>query len=191
MSKRKRKQKQRPREREPMTPFYECSNLKAKEVDGPIEMDPRVTYLRNNHYQVDLMEIEPAEPFGRIIWLSVKRTDRRSMHDWRDLQQIKNMVVGSDIEAVEIYPAENRHVDTSNQYHLWCFPDGYRLPFGYGERLIMVPDHADGSNHQSLSRQRPFRRAEQPEDAMTTEEAWMKYANDPKFGTRGQGEDDD
>lgn len=187
MAKRK-KPKRKPR-RVPMTPFYVCDSLKMNGVDD-VPRDPRITYLRNNIYQVDVMPIEPAEPFGRIVWLSIKRTDRAAIHDWRDMQMIKNMIVGPEVEAVELYPAEDRLVDTSNQFHLWCFLDGYRLPFGYGERLVMVPDNADGSNYESLSRQRPFLPGETPDDALTTEEAFVKYSQDPKFGTRGQGETD-
>ena len=180
----KRKKKKPKRTHEPMTPFYVCDNLHG--IDGSdVPLDPHTTYLRNNHYQVDVRPVGDNEPFGRTMWLSIKRTDRAPMHDWRDLQQIKNMIVGEDVEAVELYPAESRLVDTSNQYHLWCFIDGYKLPFGYGERLVMVPDYPDGSNHESLSRQRPFRKGELPSDAMTTEEAFSKFSADPEFGTRG------
>lgn len=171
-----------------MSPFIVCDALKGS--DGKdIPLDPRITYLRNNHFMVDVMEIEPREPFGRILWLSIKRIDRAAIHDWRDMQQIKNMICGPNCEAVEIYPAETRHVDTSNQYHCWAFPDGYRLPFGYSERLIMLPDNPDGSNNGSRARQRPFRQGEQPSDAMTTKEAFAKFAGDPRFGTRAQGEE--
>jgi hypothetical protein len=37
------------------------------------------------------------------------------VHDWRDLQRIKNQLVGPECEAVELYPAESRKVDTANQ----------------------------------------------------------------------------
>jgi hypothetical protein len=39
------------------------------------------------------------------------------------------------VEAVELYPAESRRVDSANQYHVWAFP-GQRLPFGFAERLV-------------------------------------------------------
>ena len=60
-----------------------------------------------------------------------------SIHDWRELQQIKNAICGEEIEAVELYPA-SRLVDTSNQYHLWALPAGKRFPFGYKERLLIT-----------------------------------------------------
>jgi hypothetical protein len=44
------------------------------------------------------------------------------------LQWIKNDVLGENVEAFEIFPAEGRLVDTVNAYHLWGFPAGYRIP---------------------------------------------------------------
>lgn len=185
----KQKKKRKPsKRREPMTPFIVCDALKG--FDGKdIKLDPRILYLRNNHFMVDIIKFEPREPFGRILWLSIKRIDRAPIHDWRDMQKIKNMICGPSCEAIEIYPDESRLVDTSNQFHLWAFPDGYRLPFGYSERLVMVPDNTDGSNNKSRARQRPFRQGEQPDDAMTTKEAVAKFSDDPQFGTRAQGEE--
>ena len=189
MAKRKKKRRQPAARRKPMTPFYRCTSLQG--IDGTdVPLDPDAVYLRNNIYQIDLRLIEPTEPFGRIAWISIKRTDRAPIHDWRDLQQIKNLVVGKEVEAVEVYPAESRLVDTSNQYHLWAFIDGYTLPFGYVERLVMVPDNPDGSNNGSRSRQRPWLKGEQPDDALTTEEAFEKYSADEQFGERRQGDSD-
>lgn len=69
---------------------------------------------------------------GRIAHLSIKRHDREPIHDWRDLQRIKNDILGPECEAVELYPAESRLMDTSNQYHLWGSDDPtFRFPVGY------------------------------------------------------------
>ncbi len=76
-------------------------------------------------------------PDGAAAHLSVRRADRRAIRDWRDLQQIKNEIAGPDAEAVELYPAEARRVDTANHSHLWCMPPGVQLPFGYRERYVL------------------------------------------------------
>ena len=94
----------------------------------------------NDRYQVNV-EIVRA-PFGEgtsdVAWLSIKRRDRAPVHDWRELQQIKNMIVGEAHEGFELYPAESRLVDTANQYHLWVFMDpGVRLPVGYRNREVL------------------------------------------------------
>lgn len=105
----------------------------------------------NNRYFVLTRRAEPAQPFGMIVHLSIRRLDRGAARDWRDFQRIKNELVGAETEAVEIFPAESRLVDESNQYHLWCFPK-YRLPFGFTERSVL--DATDGTLGGAT--QRPF-----------------------------------
>ena len=92
----------------------------------------------NDEYQVNIEK--NSYSFGNIIhvWhLSIKRLDKEPIHDWRDLQAIKNMLVGEEYEAVEIYPAESRLIDSANQFHLWVFHhyDGSNkipsLPLGF------------------------------------------------------------
>jgi hypothetical protein len=124
----------------------------------------------NNHYQVILQPQIAAQPFGMVIWLSIKRQDRRAIHDWRDLQRIKNELVGPEVEAVELYPSESRLVDTSNQYHLWCFVNGLKLPFGYQDRLVLGPNVSTDPAVR-LAKQRPFRGHDRPNDVMTPEQA--------------------
>lgn len=107
---------------------------------------------KNSRYQVvidrDPAGLDPSWP--RLLHLSIKRIDRAPIHDWRDLQRIKNELVGLEHEAVELYPAESRVVDTANQYHLWVIAEpGLCFPFGWTERLVM-------SGTDGQSRQRPF-----------------------------------
>jgi len=70
---------------------------------------------------------------GEMTYLSIKRHDKKAIHDWRHLQQIKSEIVGGDREAMEIYPKESRVVDTANQYYLFVFPKGYQIPLGFLE----------------------------------------------------------
>lgn len=94
----------------------------------------------NDLYQVSVFRDNNAA--GQVlIHLSIRRLDREIIHDWRELQEIKNRLVGRECEAVELYPAESRMVDTANQYHLFCVPDPtYRFPFGFGTRLVSGED---------------------------------------------------
>ncbi len=86
------------------------------------------------------MAIRPEEDEApdelRLTWLSIKRHDRKPIRDWRDLQRIKNDVVGEDCEAVELFPASSRLVDSANQYHLWALPLGERWPLGFQTRFV-------------------------------------------------------
>ncbi len=105
----------------------------------------------NNRYQVNVSKAElHAEKWPEMIHLSIKRLDKETIHDWRELQTIKNEIVGVANEAVELYPDDRRVIDTANQYHLYVFKDPtIKFPFGWtvGKR--------DGSESGG-SKQRPF-----------------------------------
>jgi len=133
----------------------------------PDPMNQAVAVYVNSRYQVTLFRYPgnywPGMPL-EIVQLSIKRHDKREIKDWRDLQRLKSEIMGPEVEAVELYPAEWRMVDTANQYHLWCLPPDSAFPLGYVDgRIISGPVNPDGSN-PSGSRQRPFE--EEPEGAM-------------------------
>lgn len=85
----------------------------------------------NDRYQVVARTNE-----GGMTWLSIKTHDRATTIPWRHKQQIKNEICGPNREAVEIYPTEARLADSANEYHLWVFPEGIVLPFGFQEGLV-------------------------------------------------------
>lgn len=94
-------------------------------------------YWRNDKYQVSVFEDEATESFPALIHLSIKRNDRAPIFSWRDIQAIKNQLVGPENEGVQLFPAESRLVDGANQYHLWCFKDPeMRFPFGFANRVV-------------------------------------------------------
>jgi hypothetical protein len=114
-----------------------------------------MTQYANNFYSVSLRPGITAEGWVcPMTELSVKRQDRAAVHDWRDLQRIKNELVGPEHEAFEIYPAESRLVDTANQYYLWVFEDPeVRIPFGFTQRDVAGPKRVRATGGD----QRPFR----------------------------------
>lgn len=73
---------------------------------------------------------------GTVSVLSIHRRDRKPIRDWRHMQRIKNDVAGPEVEAVELYPAESRLMDTANEYWLWCLPPGERWGFGFANREV-------------------------------------------------------
>lgn len=91
---------------------------------------------QNSRYQVLIKYIAAKdENSPPLIHLSIRSLDRTAQHDWRDFQRIKTEILGPEEEAIELYPAESRMVDGSNQYHLWCIK-GFKWPFGFNERLV-------------------------------------------------------
>lgn len=81
-----------------------------------------------------------GQGFPPMDWLSIRRDDRAPIRDWRHMQAIKNQVCGPDAEGFEIYPADDRLVDTANQFHLWVFRDGLRIPVGWHEGRQVTDD---------------------------------------------------
>ena len=140
---------------EDMGPWEQCA---------PLDIHPGADVFRNRKYQV-IRHHYAEGPLGPMTYLSIKRLDRQPARDWRELQWIKNELVGEEWEGVELFPAESRLVDNANQYHLWVFPS--RLPFGFDERLVTTPEGAAVSG----ATQRPFPPGRQPEDACGPEEA--------------------
>ena len=86
----------------------------------------------NETYQVAVRRIDEE-----WFHLSIKRNDREPIRDWREFQQIKNQILGEECEAMELYPAESRLVDTANSFHLFGTTNPkFRFPVGFQERLV-------------------------------------------------------
>jgi hypothetical protein len=62
---------------------------------------------KNDEYQVNINKnSEHRFSDDTVVWhLSIKRIDKKPIHDWRDLQAIKTALVGPEFEAIELYPA--------------------------------------------------------------------------------------
>jgi len=87
---------------------------------------------RNDLYQVGVNFFPP------FAHLAIRRHDGQPCKDWLHFQQIKNEIIGPEYEAIELYPAESRLVDSSEEYRLWVHtsPD-YRFPVGFGRRFVL------------------------------------------------------
>lgn len=98
--------------------------------------EPLRTWANNTYVvlEFELASTTAGEP--PLTHLLVRRHDHTAVHDWRHLQRVKNDVCGPEREAIEIFPAESRLVDTSNQFHLWVLPAGEQVPFGYPARMV-------------------------------------------------------
>jgi hypothetical protein len=88
-------------------------------------------YWINDLYQVQVRR------YADLTHINIRRRDGGPiLRDWRHFQQIKNELVGTEAEAVELYPAESRKWDEANKYHLWCLTDGSRFPFDFDDRHV-------------------------------------------------------
>ena len=109
-----------------------------KEVQALIEQNETNPYYVNNLYQVKIRTEYNDFVRSDVVHLSIKRKDKNPVHNWRHFQQIKNELVGPENEAIELYPAESRLVDSANQYHLWVIADpSKRIKIGFDNgRLV-------------------------------------------------------
>jgi hypothetical protein len=101
-------------------------------VEDMIQKLGTLQIFANDVYVVRVRNMSP------FIQLNIARHDGQPCTSWRDLQQIKNELVGAEYEGVELFPAESRLVDTSNEYHLWVHSDRkYRFPMGFWRRMVL------------------------------------------------------
>lgn len=127
--------------------------MQRKDTDPSFEWNPSLPIqLRsdecwlNDRYQCLVKYLRrTSEPDAQVgpdgmVHLSIHTLDRSPVRNWRHLQQIKNEVCGEIRTGVEIFPPEHMLTDTSNEYHLWVYPEGFELGFGLGEDPVVSDD---------------------------------------------------
>ncbi len=131
-------------------------NIHKETINRLYEQMQREVLYKSEHYQVAIdKETQHGFP-GCVVWhLSVKRNDKEVIFDWRDMQDIKNKLVGPEYEAIQLFPAESRLVDTANQFHFYAFVRGPesgsrkdrkppRIPIGWTSRMVMNDQFING-----------------------------------------------
>jgi hypothetical protein len=88
----------------------------------------------NDRYTVGVQYLDGNR--DGFVELSVHNHNRTPHVPWRHMQQIKNEILGGDREAVQIFPAEDRLVDTANEFWLYVYPTG-KAPMRRGKKLGM------------------------------------------------------
>jgi hypothetical protein len=103
----------------------------------PDRRTPNSDIYLNSRYQVHL-ERHASEKEGMpdLIHLSFRRLDYRTLVPFEDKLRIKDELVNSECEGVELYVSRSREVDMANQYHLWVIEStSFRFPVGTNFRL--------------------------------------------------------
>ena len=91
----------------------------------------------------DLYEVALSPTGIDALQITVQRRDGSLFKDWRHFQEIKNQMAGPEREAVELYPAESRKVDTTNKWHLWVLPEGVTVELGWEKRDVSYKEIRD------------------------------------------------
>jgi hypothetical protein len=128
----------------------------------PLRQDAQDPHLWGND-QVSASMLKTTLPNGTgYAQIGYHRRDRAPIRDWRIGQRIKNQLCGPEWEAIELYPAESRKVDTANEYHLWCIEG--QFPFGFEEPdlatqaqldEIAIPPNANRDGEGPVQRDNP------------------------------------
>lgn len=141
-----------------LVPDAELAEQARTDPDVARVLEDSKEIWRNDQY----VAIVRRFPEGGVASLSIRRDDRKAIRDWRHLQRVKNDIAGPHVEAVELFPDEDRLLDTANQYWLWCMPPGVRMPLGWDTKRIV-----DGDNDPRFprSQQRPIEDEQKENDA--------------------------
>ncbi len=120
--------------------------IAARMADGMTRASAKEQYRKEKaqrvfespRYRVFLQAHGP----DNCMWhISIRPLCSTPRHDWREMQDIKNQILGPEFEAVELFPAESRLMDECNQFHLFaCTSAEERMPFGHwGKRVADEP----------------------------------------------------
>lgn len=127
--------------------------------------DPRgLEAYANTMYHVIIRRQSGGPGWPELIHLSIARLDKSASFPWRELQRIKNELVGSQAQGHEFYPPEDQLVDTANQRHLFVFPFPV-LGWGFEDRVV-----GDGSTVDHRVAQDDLPEPLQPADWLTGEQ---------------------
>ena len=88
----------------------------------------------NDRYTVSIHFLDGKR--DGFVEMGIHNHNRTPHVGWRHMQQIKNEVMGADREAVQIFPSEDRLVDTANEFWLYVYPTG-KAPMRRGKKLGM------------------------------------------------------
>ena len=139
--KKQRKSKKKATMVEEWTPLVKLEKTKENFPNVNIDSLEYDEYWINNKYIVKVYYPDnPTHQFpnNKFTWLSFRNLkNTHGAHDWRYMQMIKNEICGHERTAVEVFPPMSKLVDTCNQFHLWVYPEDYKLDFGYSEKSIM------------------------------------------------------
>ena len=136
-----------------LSKFIQTFDHPVYEREGLARLIPGLDIYLNDIYEVWVYRKKMADFLvhdelykGKCTYISIKRRDKKAIHDWRHFQEIKNELVGSEVEAIEIYPKESRLHDNVNQYHLFCLPLGTSFKFGWKDRDVDYTEKQGGYN---------------------------------------------
>lgn len=105
--------------KQPVTPFTPIDLTTARMVPKGM-----TRAFQNTRHTVMIYDNTPVTTGTAIKVMIQKHNDTPILNHWSELQKIKNEIFGSEVVAVEYYPAESELINDHNIYWLWIFPEG-------------------------------------------------------------------
>jgi len=107
-------------------------NLKKK----IITLKKKSIIYENKEYIVSVMQSEKIKTFKgfpEILHVTIIKKNHNKITNWNTIQKIKDIIIGKEYTAIQIFPPTSEIIDYSNAYHLWVFNNkNFKLPFGLG-----------------------------------------------------------
>jgi len=106
---------------------------KAVCIEKAVQTMATAQVYENDLYHVGVSYVPP------FAHLAIRRIDGEPCKEWSHFQQIKNEIIGPEHEAMELFPAESRLVDSAEEYHLWVHTSpAFRFPIGFRRRFVLA-----------------------------------------------------
>ena len=64
---------------------------------------------------------------SKYLHLRIKRLDNQPICEYKIFQDIKNVFIGEEVEAIQVFPKVSNHIDNTNTYHLFSW-EGIETP---------------------------------------------------------------
>ena len=92
-----------------------------------VKTHPHLKFVSKAWITNDRLYLIYYDEIDKFRHLRVTRMDDNPIHNYMDLFQIKNDLLGEDIQAIEVYPKKQNFKDGSHTYHIWTW-DGIETP---------------------------------------------------------------
>lgn len=117
--------------------YAELKKVLQTDADAELHVNDIYTVTVADAVQAQMVYAKRDTGWPAMWYLSIKRNDKEVIWDWRELQEIKNLLCGESNEGMQLFPAESRVVDTANQYHLFVIkqPNMF-IPVGFPTRMV-------------------------------------------------------
>lgn len=88
---------------------------------------PHLKFVSKGWITNDRLYLIYYDEIDKFKHLRITRCDDQPIHNYMDIFQIKNDLLGTEIVAIEIYPKKSNFRDGSHTYHIWTW-EGIKTP---------------------------------------------------------------